>query len=237
MRKFKFPDYTKVIIFLTVMNIIIMTIRNWYVDNTVFNFLWRNLWSSFCPLLVATLLLIFNEKINKFFFWIGCFVWLIFYPNAPYMISDLIHNSLDPSKIPNQVIYDTIIIFSIAMLSLFYGFISMKIIFNLIFNRYNKMLANGAVACTLILSSVGFYMGRLLASGIHYGNGLLYSWELFIHPIVVLKVAWHAMFPIGQHIPDYLLMLLFGIVQYMILIMMKDVSDVQKVEISDTSAS
>ncbi|MFM2049150.1 MAG: hypothetical protein RI955_1698, partial [Bacteroidota bacterium] len=42
---------------------------------------------------------------------------------------------------------------------------------------------------------------------------------------------------IGQHIPDYLLMLLFGIVQYMILIMMKDVSDVQKVEISDTSAS
>ena len=130
MRKFKFPDYTKVIVFLTVMNLIIMTIRNWYVDNTVFNFLWRNLWSSFCPLLVAPLMVIFNAKINKFFFWIGCFVWLIFYPNAPYMISDLIHNSLDPSKIPNQIIYDTIIIFSIAMLSLFYGFISMKIIFS-----------------------------------------------------------------------------------------------------------
>ena len=52
-------------------------------------------------------------------------------------------------------------------------------------------------------------MGRLLASGIKYGNGLLYSWELFVHPLAVLKIVWQSLFPISQHYQDYLLMGLF----------------------------
>jgi hypothetical protein len=39
--------------------------------------------------------------------------------------------------------------------------------------------------------------------------------------------VWHLLFPIGAHKEAYLMMALFGIVQYMLLIMFKDISDVE----------
>src|SRR4030095_15839712 len=76
---------------------------------------------------------------------------------------------------------------------------------------------------------LGFYMGRELLSAIKLGNGYLYSWEIFLEPIQIIKIVWHALYPIQDHVPAYLMMLLFGVVQYMLLIMFKDVNDVENI--------
>lgn len=182
-------------------------------------------------IIIAFLLNHFYDKLNNFWFWAGTALWVLFYPNAPYMISDLIHNTSDPLDIKDAELikYDTLIIFSIAMLSVFYGFLSLKIMFNLFRKKYGNKFAHSAIFITILLSCLGFYMGRELISAIKMGNGYLYSWEIFLEPVQIIKIVWHALWPVGQHWPAYLMMALFGVIQYLLLIMFKDVSDIEPV--------
>jgi uncharacterized membrane protein len=220
-------SYLKVVILLTAANLLILSIRNLIVGDSVFNFLKSNLFSGVVPFILAYLLDRFYQRVNTFIFWAITLVWVLFYPNSPYMISDLIHNSADKATVENLVVYDTLIIFSIAMLSIFYGFISIKIMFNLFRRKYNAKVAHLVIFCTIALSCVGFYMGREIKSGIKVGNGYLYSSEIFTHPILVIKAVWAQLFPIADHIPAYLMMILFGVVQYLLIIMFKDINDIE----------
>jgi len=130
------------------------------------------------------------------------------------MISDLIHVELDKQAI----LYDTLIIFSMAMLSLFYGFLSLKIMYQVFKKMSGNRLANIAIIASLLLSSLGFYMGRILRFN---------SWDAFTHPLKVLEEVWHHLFPIGDNLTTYVVIILFGGIQYMLLIMMKDVNNIE----------
>ncbi|MES2797008.1 MAG: DUF1361 domain-containing protein [Bacteroidota bacterium] len=223
--------YLKVVILLTIVNLALLGIRNYMVGDTIFNFLKSNLISGIIPFIIAYLLAKFQSKLKNWIFWIIALVWVLFYPNSPYMISDLIHDGSDTKEIQDLIVYDTLIIFSIAMLSVFYGFLSVKIMFNLFYLKYGNRFAHIAIFLTLALSCVGFYMGRELKSGIPVGNGYLYSSEIFTHPIKVIKIVWHALFPIGAHLPAYAMMVLFGIVQYLLIVMFKDINDIESAKL------
>ena len=227
------PSYLRVAIVLTLVNLAILGIRNLYVGEHFFNFLESNLFiGSFPTIVIAWLIDMYHEKMGKFLFWFAVALWVLFYPNAPYMISDLIHNSEGPKDDPRSklIVYDTLIIFSIAMLSVFIGFLSLKVIFRIFIGKYGKRFAKAFITFTLILSCLGFYMGRELLSAIKgIGNGYLYSWEIFLEPIQIIKIVWHALWPPQDHVPAYLMMALFGAVQYMLLIMFKDVNDVEDI--------
>ncbi|MCB9251589.1 MAG: DUF1361 domain-containing protein [Flavobacteriales bacterium] len=228
--KIKLPDYLKTVILLTLVNLIILGIRNLIVGDSFFSFLKSNLFIGSMPtIVIAFLLKHYYERLNAFFFWAGTALWVLFYPNAPYMISDLIHNSADPQNAYQSelVKYDTLIIFSLAMLSVFYGFLSLKIMFNLFRKRHGRRFAHIAIFITVALSCLGFYMGRELISAIKLGNGYMYSWEIFLEPVAILKTVWKALVPVGEHWPAYAMMALIGIIQYMLLIMFKDVGDVE----------
>jgi uncharacterized membrane protein len=224
------PKYIKIVLWFTFINLIILAIRNIAVGDHFYNFIKSNLFiGSFPVILIAFLLDHFDDKTNKVMFWLGTAGWVLFYPNAPYMISDLIHNSQDPLSTahPDLIKFDTLILFSFAMLSVFYGFLSIKIMFNLFRKRYSVRFAHIAIIITVILSCLGFYMGRELLSTIKLGNGYLYSWEIFLEPVQIIKIVWHALWPIAAHWTAYAMMALFGFIQYMMLIMFKDVSDVE----------
>ena len=228
----RIPSYIRVAVTLTLVNLVILVIRNIYVGEAFFNFLKSNLFiGSFPTIIIAWVVDRYYLKMGKVIFWFLVALWILFYPNAPYMISDLIHNSQDPAegKYPDLIVYDTLIIFSFAMISVFIGFLSLKVMYKIFTEKYNKLFAKTIIGLTVALSCLGFYMGRELLSAIKLGNGYLYSWEIFLEPIQILKIVWHALYPIQDHIPAYLLMLLFGVIQYMLLIMFKDVSDVEQI--------
>jgi uncharacterized membrane protein len=224
------PDYIKTTIALTLVNLLILAIRNLAVGDHFYNFLKSNLFiGSFPTLVIAVMLKKYHTKLNGFFFWFGTCVWILFYPNAPYMISDLIHNGEEPlnSAIKDLIIYDTIIIFSIAMLSIFYGFLSLKIMFAIFKVKYGKWVAHSIIFITVLLSCLGFYIGRKLLSAINLGNGYIYSWEIFLEPVQIIKTVWAALFPISEHLSAFAMMALFGIVQYVLLIMFKDIGNIE----------
>ena len=229
MRKLRIPRYITVLLLLTAANLIILAIRNNIVGDATFNFLKSNLWSGVVPFLIAFVIRLFNTRLNTFFFIVLSLGWVLFYPNAPYMISDLIHPYQEPkdTTISTLIVYDTLIIFSIAMLSVFYGFVSLKIMFNLFRRRFGHKASHIIIFFSLCLSCLVFYMGRELVSEIKIGNGFLYSSEIFTEPLYIIKTVWNALVPVKEHLPAYYMMGLFGFAQYQLLIMTKDVSDLE----------
>jgi uncharacterized membrane protein len=179
------------------------------------NFLIWNLFLAFLPLLFAWLLYQFAAKMNKVVIILCSLVWLLFYPNAPYMISDLIHvQQLDP-----LVLYDAMIIFSFAILALFFGFYSLKIIHVLYQQIAGRKTAHTVVWVSIILSSAGIYLGRILR---------LNSWDLFTHPLQVLATIFEHLFPVGKNPTTYIIIVLYSVIQFILLIMTKDMDMIGK---------
>ncbi len=210
----KLPSHIKVLTIITIINLLVLFIRDLILKNNIFDFLTWNLFLGFLPLFAAWIIDYFDEKLSPFLFLMGSFIWLIFYPNAPYMISDLIHVAEAP-----DLIHDTFIIFSFAMLSAFYGFLSLKIMHHLFEKRKGKKIANASIFTALLLSCLGFFMGRILR---------LNSWDIFTKPLEVIQDVFEHLWPITKNPNTYIIMFLFGGVQYMLLIMMKDVNDFNK---------
>lgn len=222
--------HIRITVFLTAANLLILGLRNAIVGESFFNFLKSNLFIGSLPVIVLAFIIhFFHKKMNIFLFWILTALWVLFYPNAPYMISDLIHNYQDPLSVKNAELikFDTLIIFSIAMLSVFYGFLSLKLMFSVFKTKYGNRFAHTAIFITIVLSCIGFYVGRELISALKIGNGYIYSWEIFLEPVFIIKTVWHALFPIGEHKSAYYMMTLFGAVQYLLLIMFRDVQDIE----------
>src|SRR4051795_4599828 len=96
--KYKLPtNYLFALVAFTVAILIIFFVRNMIEGNKAYNFLLWNLFLAFLPLLFAWVIHFFAGKLNKVIIIIATFFWLLFYPNAPYMISDLIHvNNTSP---------------------------------------------------------------------------------------------------------------------------------------------
>jgi len=212
---------------------VILATRNYIVGTSIFDFLHHNLLSGIMPLIIAVVIQMFSDKLSNVWFIIASLAWVIYYPNSPYMISDLIHAHEEGmnSIYPQLIVYDTLIIFSFATLALFYGFVSLKLMYLMYRDRFGYNKAHLFVAISLILSCVAFYIGRELKSGTEFGNGYLYSWQLLTEPVHVIKTIWKHMWPIGENANTYYMMILFGYIQYQLLTMMKDIKDIEQGEV------
>jgi uncharacterized membrane protein len=214
--KQKLPrNYLVVLILVTAFDVIALFVRNLYEQNNEYNFLLWNLFLAFVPLIIAWITYYMGNKGSILPVAILSFLWLLFYPNAPYMISDLIHVN-DNSPV---ILYETLLLFSFAMLALFYGFYSLKII-HLVFKfRIGTLAANIVIWICIVLSSTGIYLGRVLR---------LNSWNFFTHPIQTMQTIFDHLFPIAKNPSTYLVIFLFSIIQFILLIMMKDFDEVEK---------
>lgn len=99
------------------------------------------------------------------------FLWLLFFPNAPYLISDLIHLTRRASPI---AWYDSVMFFSFGMAGLYVGLSSMALMSRMwrlaLPKGWHIPLGLGVIW----LSGLGIYMGRDLRFN---------SWELFTNPL------------------------------------------------------
>ncbi len=105
----------------------------------------------------------------------GCaLVWLLFFPNAPYLLTDIIHLQ-SAQGVPYW--YDLIMIIGFAFTGLFLGLVSLYLMQSLV-----RQAAGGAASWLFVLavsgvSSFGIYLGRFLRWN---------SWDVFINPLSLL---------------------------------------------------
>ena len=194
----------------TVLTIATLFVRNAIAGNTIHNSLLWNLFLGFVPLLIAVAIVFFHSKLNNFWLFVAGGIWLLFYPNSPYIISDFIHVRSDQ---PDVAVYDALIIFLFAMLSFYYGLYSMKMAWVLLVKRFSRKVANGLIIFCLIMASLGLYLGRVIR---------LNSWDLFTKPLTIFKEIWASLFPIAEHWQAYAMIFLFLMAQSMVLLATKN---------------
>jgi len=150
-------------------------IRCLYSNTNVFLFLNWNLFLAFIPYLLTTWLII-QPKIQRYRILIGLVVclWLLFFPNAPYILTDLFHLKLKSSM---PIWFDLVLILSFAWTGILFGFLSLWDI-EFIFSKSLKQKYIAAISVILLfLSSFGVYLGRYLRWN---------SWDIVQNPFQLM---------------------------------------------------
>lgn len=148
-------------------------VRFVYTDSIVFIFLLWNLFLAWLPVLFA--LLARRNSASRLGRWLWGGLWLLFFPNAPYLLTDLLHLG-QIGRVP--IWYDLIMLIAFALAGLFVGFASLFWLQDLVARSWNRLASWLFVIGVLGLSSFGVYIGRFLRWN---------SWDVFLNPTVLLR--------------------------------------------------
>lgn len=143
-----------------------------------------NLFLSWIPLLVAFMVDVSVKRFGKLPIWVGFWsvLWILFFPNAPYMITDLVHLSGDMRH--DLTWHDMIMLFFYAEVSLFNGLVSVYWMHRCWQKTYTKTLGNILLAISFPLAGFGIYLGRMQRWN---------SWDLIHTPKSLLNAAWESL--------------------------------------------
>lgn len=129
--------------------------------------------------------------------WFG--LWLLFLPNAPYIVTDLLHLSARPG-IP--LWYDLALLFSCAGTGLLLGYLSLLDVQGAVEERHGRTTGWIVASGSLFLSGFGIYLGRFLRWN---------SWEVLTDPSgLFLDIADRLLNP-ASHPRTYGVTLIFGL--------------------------
>jgi uncharacterized membrane protein len=147
-----------------------------YTDTKTFLFLNWNLFLSFVPWALSSLLIIYPHlQKNKFLTLIVLGAWLLFFPNAPYILTDLFHLKLK-SSVPKW--FDLMLILSFAWTGLLFGMLSLSDIERILAKNIKPFWASVLCVAILFVASFGVYLGRFLRWN---------SWDIIQRPYALLS--------------------------------------------------
>ncbi|PKP03127.1 MAG: DUF1361 domain-containing protein [Bacteroidetes bacterium HGW-Bacteroidetes-6] len=140
-----------------------------------FLFLNWNLFLAFLPWFFSTLLIIKPNWRKNIFLQISILMlWLLFFPNAPYILTDLFHLRLSTGF---PIWFDLVLILSFAWTGLLFGFISLRNIEIILSSSINKKVIPVVSSLLIFAGSFGVYIGRFLRWN---------SWDILREPMHLL---------------------------------------------------
>ena len=180
-----------------IFSIILLMVRMKLNKSYFFLFL---IWNVFLAIIPYTITMYLNTKPNiskiKLAFW--SLVWLAFLPNAPYIVTDLIH-----IKIGNHSLLwlDVLVVLSFALSGLLLFFISIMDMQKLLKSKFEKLPVEAVSIVIIFLCGFGVYLGRFLRYN---------SWEIISQPHLLFKDIITIIFSPFQHFEAWLFTLGFG---------------------------
>lgn len=143
-------------------------------------FLVWNLFLAIIPLGISTLLTVYRLRRRSHLISYGLtFVWLLFFPNAFYIITDLFH--LYPRHgVPQW--FDLVLILSFAWNGIMLGCASLFDMHEIIKVRFSWLMGWLFIGLTIFLSSFGIYLGRFDRWN---------SWDIFQQPFRLMLDIYH----------------------------------------------
>lgn len=189
----------KSIILLIALAFILNVLRVILFGKLSFVYLLLNISLAFIPFLISSILLNYStaNKLNKTIFIIGGIFWLIFLPNAPYIVTDLIHIGVVRSV---PVLYDSILLFTSAWVGLLLGMNSVYHMEKIFLSMYSKKITSIIIAVVLLIASFGMYLGRFFRFN---------SWDIFITPLSFFDKLLKTLYSSTYHTDALIYILLF----------------------------
>ena len=184
-----------------IFSIVLLMIRMKLKHSFFYLFLVWNLFLAVIPFTITTYLVSLS-KLKKIVlaFWFG--MWLLFLPNAPYIITDLIHIRLSETKL---IWLDVITVISFALNGLMLFYISFLDMIDLLNHHIKKQYISFLVPVLLFLTAFGVYLGRFLRYN---------SWEIIQNPLELFNDIIRIIIYPSKHIEAWLFTILFGTFLY-----------------------
>jgi uncharacterized membrane protein len=162
-------NITLLLITMSIFSFGISIARIFLTDTKTYLFLNWNLFLAFIPWALSTYAVVYKTN-NKLFLAVLILSWLLFFPNSPYILTDLFHLR----KINSAPIwFDLVVILSFAWTGLLYGFISLLDIEEILSYYFNKRYLSMMTISLLFLGAFGIYLGRYLRWN---------SWDIIQNP-------------------------------------------------------
>jgi uncharacterized membrane protein len=142
-----------------------------YSGNLNYGALIWNLFLAWIPLALALVVYDgFRRGAARFPLIAGAALWLIFFPNAPYIVTDFKWLTVSSGA---PIWYDVVLISAGAWAGLLLGFISLYLMQAVMRRALGALNAWLFVLAALVLSSFGIYLGRFQRSN---------SWDVLVRP-------------------------------------------------------
>lgn len=146
--------------------------RIYFTGTRFFFFLNWNLFLAFIPWAATTYIQIRPDiRQKKVMLFSIVALWLVFFPNAPYILTDLYHLRFTTSA---PVWFDTVLILSYSWAGLIFGFVSLMDIEKILSTWLKPITIRITIVLLLFLSAFGIYLGRFLRWN---------SWDILREPM------------------------------------------------------
>jgi len=157
----------------TIFSAAVWRIRFDFSGSEHYDFLIWNLFLAWIPFLISYFTYTVTLKRRQALVVVpaAAFFWLIFFPNAPYILTDFQHLAGVWHEVP--VWFDVMLLLWFSFTGLLLGMVSLFLMQEIIRREFGRWVGWGFVAGVAILSSAGVYVGRFLRWN---------SWDIFFNP-------------------------------------------------------
>jgi len=155
----------------------LVVVRDVYAGNLDFRYLIWNLFLAWIPFALAVFVYDrWRRRRGGLLLLVLGVLWLLFFPNAPYIATDFVHLQHDPLA---PYWYDAVTIAAFAWMGVLLGFASLYLMQTVV-RQWRGAVAGWIFAFAAIgLGSLGIYLGRVLR---------LNSWDAVEHPSVLPRI-------------------------------------------------
>lgn len=150
---------------------ILLALRFARANNTSYFFLVWNLFLAAIPFAAALAMDVLDRRRWRIGSAMAFVVWLLFLPNAPYILTDLMHLRNRP---PVPIWYDVLLLLSCAGTGLLLGYGSVMLVQRVIERRHGVVAGWSVASASIVLSAFGIYLGRFLRRN---------SWDALSDPL------------------------------------------------------
>lgn len=141
-----------------------------------FLFLAWNLFLAAIPFALALVIYKYRtHHLSRWLLWPAILLWLLFLPNAPYLITDLIH--IRPRAFM-PLWYDTFTFFVFAWSGLLLGISSLQLIGHVLQEKWPSKWSTMAIFSAMLLCGFGIAAGRFLRWN---------SWDVVTQPYMIIE--------------------------------------------------
>ena len=157
----------------TIFSVLILRVRAEFSGDGHYFFLIWNLFLAWIPFIISyfTYAAVLKRRQVILLAPIAAFFWLIFFPNAPYILTDFQHLAGNWHGVP--VWYDVMLLIWFSFTGLMLGMASLFMMQEIIRREFGHWTGWGFVGVVAGLSSAGVYVGRFLRWN---------SWDIFSNP-------------------------------------------------------
>lgn len=179
MKPFLVHPRTRITLLLAIMSLICFSLsvfRVYKTNHSLFLFLNWNLFLAFIPWALTSIVAMnpFLQK-NKWVLLPLLGSWILFFPNAPYIFTDLFHLRIN-TNVP--IWYDLVLILSFAWTGLLFGLVSLHDIEKMLSHFIHKKMVTAISVFLLFVAGFGIYIGRFLRWN---------SWDIVRRPTDLLS--------------------------------------------------